>query len=322
MASPLFLPSSTMAHRAPAPAPAVLLCVPIYLPDAGHEDQDAHTGGFYAVVDDKWRGVVSSRATLAQMCNRYPQARTFNASTWSKFLVKWDMDCTEYHNHESESADHNQQLEDARIAMEAAVQRDLAYLARTRPPPVPLSARDARNLFKRVLGPEAVPSLEVQLQAFVIEDDPPPPPTTGGPVIYATQLTILFRDDAISIFKRTACAELLFSPDEGELFRFLHDTAASTASQHTTYVYGRKSNWRSQAFFAASLWDEVKEKIKTNTEDFAIVVHDVIEGFFVDPSPRVIQHEGILKTLAKWEIFERVLEHMCNVYGLNSPGIV
>jgi hypothetical protein len=188
------------------------------------------------------------------MRNRYPQARTFNASTWSKFLAKWDLDCTEYHNHESESAEHNQRLEDARIAMEAALQRDLAYLARTRPPPVPLSARDARDLFKRVLGPEAVPSLEVQLQAFVIEDDPPPPPTTAGPVIYAvsghnrlfmdrcvsctfwcqTQLTILFRDDAINVFKRTASAELLFSRDEKELFRFLRDTAASTASQHAT----------------------------------------------------------------------------------------
>ncbi|KAJ7315495.1 hypothetical protein DFH08DRAFT_1039659 [Mycena albidolilacea] len=175
--------------------------------------------------------------TLARMRNRYPQARTFNAPTWYKFLVKWDLDCTEYHNHESELVGHNQRLEDAHIATEATVQRDLAYLAKTRPPPIPLSARDAHDLFKRVLGPEAVPSLEVQLQAFVIEDDPQPPPTTGGPVMYAVSghsRLFMDRDDAINVFKRTAGAELLFSRDEKELFRFLRDTAASTASQHAT----------------------------------------------------------------------------------------
>ncbi|KAJ7840504.1 hypothetical protein B0H14DRAFT_3458046 [Mycena olivaceomarginata] len=152
------------------------------------------------------------------------EARTFNASTWYKFLVKWDLDCTKYHNHESESAGHNQWLEDARIAKEAAVKMDLAYLARTRPPPVPLSTRDAHKLFKRVLGPEAVASLEAQLQTVVIEDDPPPPPTTSGPVV----------DAAIGVFKRTAGAELVFSRDERELFHFLRDTAASTASRHAT----------------------------------------------------------------------------------------
>ncbi|KAJ7866363.1 hypothetical protein B0H14DRAFT_3442346 [Mycena olivaceomarginata] len=222
-----------MARRAPAPVTGILLCEPIYFPDAGHEDQDAHTGGFYAVVDDKWRGVVSSRATLARMRARYPQARTFNASTWFKFLVKWDVDCTEYHNHESESAGHNQRLEDARLAMEAAVQRDLAYLAKTRPPPVPLNARDAQDLFKRVLGPAAVPtpSLEDRLETFTIEDDPPPPPTTAGPVMYAVSghwMTLL------AVFKRTVGAELLFSRDERELFHFLRDTAASAVSQPVT----------------------------------------------------------------------------------------
>jgi hypothetical protein len=56
--------------------------------------------------------------------------------------------------------------------------------------------------------------------------------------------------------------------------------------------------------------------------DFTIVIHDVVEGFFVDPSPRVIQREGILKSLAKREILERVLKCMREVYGLNSLGIV
>jgi hypothetical protein len=132
---------------------------------------------------------------------RYLQARTFNAPTWFKFLVKWDVDCTEYHNHESESAGHNQQLEDARLAREAAVQQDLVYLAKTRSPPVPLSARDAQDLFKRVLGPAEVPtpSLEDRLETFTIEDDPPPPPTTAGPVMYAVSgHRRLFMDRCVS----------------------------------------------------------------------------------------------------------------------------
>ncbi|KAJ7343976.1 hypothetical protein DFH08DRAFT_871536 [Mycena albidolilacea] len=228
-----------MARRAPASVTGVLLCIPIYLPDPGHKDQYAHTGGFYAIVDEKWRGVVSSRAALARMRSRYPQARTFNAPTWSKFLVKWDMDYTEYHNHESESADHNQRLDDARVSMEASIQRDLAYLARTRPPPVPLSAHDAQDLFKRVLGPEAVPtpSLEDRLQTFIIEDDPVPSPTTAGSVIYAVighNRLFMDRDDDVSVFKQTVDAELLFSRDERELFYFLRDTAASAASQPAT----------------------------------------------------------------------------------------
>jgi hypothetical protein len=135
------------------------------------------------------------------MCNRYPQTRTFNVPTWSKFLVKWDLDCTEYHNHESESADHNQWLNNARVSMEASVQRDLMYLARTRPPPVPLSARDAWDLFKRVLGPEAVPtpSLKDRLQTFIIEDNPSPLPTTAGPVIYTVSgHNRLFMDRCVS----------------------------------------------------------------------------------------------------------------------------
>jgi hypothetical protein len=70
--------------------------------------------------------------------------------------------------------------------------------------------------------------------------------------------------------------------------------------------------------------------MKTNIEstnipgviDFAIVIHNIVEGFFVDPSPRVVQREGILKSLAKWEILECVLKGTHKVYGLNCPGIV
>jgi hypothetical protein len=65
--------------------------------------------------------------------------------------------------------------------------------------------------------------------------------------------------------------------------------------------------------------------MRTNTPgviDFTIVIHDVVEGFCADPSPHGIQSEGILKSLAKGKILERVLEGTCKVYGLNSPGVV
>ncbi|KAJ7832650.1 hypothetical protein B0H14DRAFT_3463263 [Mycena olivaceomarginata] len=80
-----------------------LLCIPIYSPDAGHKDREAHTGGFFAVIHGNWKGVVTSQASLTRTLNRYPGARTFGAFTWSIFLVLWTLDCSEYHEHEYET---------------------------------------------------------------------------------------------------------------------------------------------------------------------------------------------------------------------------
>ncbi|KAJ7801378.1 hypothetical protein B0H14DRAFT_2615351 [Mycena olivaceomarginata] len=66
-------------------------------------DRWMHRGPFYAVVSDEWRGVVTSSASLERMKLKHPQARTFKASPWSRFDELWNMDCTEYHNHEGES---------------------------------------------------------------------------------------------------------------------------------------------------------------------------------------------------------------------------
>ncbi|KAJ7853839.1 hypothetical protein B0H14DRAFT_2580228 [Mycena olivaceomarginata] len=84
------------------PYPGILLCTPIYQPDPGHEDRWTHPGPFYAVVSEEWRGVVTSIASLEWMKLRYPDACTFQASPWLRFDRLWNMDCTEYHNHEGE----------------------------------------------------------------------------------------------------------------------------------------------------------------------------------------------------------------------------
>ncbi|KAJ7812658.1 hypothetical protein B0H14DRAFT_3478699 [Mycena olivaceomarginata] len=62
-----------------------LLCIPIYAPDAGHEDREAHTGGFFAVIHGNWKGAVTSQASL------------------TSFLDLWTLDCSEYHEHEYET---------------------------------------------------------------------------------------------------------------------------------------------------------------------------------------------------------------------------
>ncbi|KAJ7823992.1 hypothetical protein B0H14DRAFT_2597594 [Mycena olivaceomarginata] len=80
-----------------------LLCIPIYSPNAGHEDWEAHTGGFFAVIHDNWKGVVTSQTSLTRALSRYPGARTFSAFTWSRFLDLWTLDCSEYHEHENKT---------------------------------------------------------------------------------------------------------------------------------------------------------------------------------------------------------------------------
>ncbi|KAJ7826467.1 hypothetical protein B0H14DRAFT_2595789 [Mycena olivaceomarginata] len=177
-------PGCSCHHPMPFGSPpydnGTLLCTPIYSPDAGHEDREAHTGSFFAVIHDNWKGVVTSQ---------YPGARTFRAFTWSRLLDLWTLDCAEYHEHENETPEvraraalrlrqhlrsvaHYEQLvaadkeireeeEEAKRVEEEAkrleeakrVKREeMAYLAATRPPPVPLSPQRARQLFDRVLG--------------------------------------------------------------------------------------------------------------------------------------------------------------------------
>ncbi|KAF8173022.1 hypothetical protein K438DRAFT_1772451 [Mycena galopus ATCC 62051] len=66
------------------------------------EDYSMHTGEFFAVVHEEWKGAVTSEKTLECMLYIYPGAHTFKASTWSDFLAKWNAHCTETHHHSGE----------------------------------------------------------------------------------------------------------------------------------------------------------------------------------------------------------------------------
>ncbi|KAJ7256857.1 hypothetical protein B0H12DRAFT_1070632 [Mycena haematopus] len=71
-----------------APAPRVLLCEPIYLPDPAMK-----TGGNTLAPFMLWD-------SLARLKMQYPEAFTWESSSWQEFLRKWDLDCTEYHIHD------------------------------------------------------------------------------------------------------------------------------------------------------------------------------------------------------------------------------
>ncbi|KAJ7724704.1 hypothetical protein B0H14DRAFT_3519522 [Mycena olivaceomarginata] len=135
-----------------------LLCIPIYSPNAGHEDREAPTGGFFAVIHDNWKGVVTSQASLTRALNRYRGACTFSAFTWSSSLDLWTLDCSEYHEHKYKTPEEEEakraEEEVKRVEEEAkrVKREEMEYLVATRPPRVPLSPQCAHQLFDRVLG--------------------------------------------------------------------------------------------------------------------------------------------------------------------------
>ncbi|KAJ7467358.1 hypothetical protein B0H11DRAFT_1921396 [Mycena galericulata] len=74
----------------------------------GHEDLQKHSasleGVFYGIISSHWKGVVTSKETLARMLKHYPDARHIEAPTWLRFHELWVQDCTEYHYHEHDAA--------------------------------------------------------------------------------------------------------------------------------------------------------------------------------------------------------------------------
>ncbi|KAF8161971.1 hypothetical protein K438DRAFT_1985491 [Mycena galopus ATCC 62051] len=139
------------------PSPGLLLCEPIYAPDPGHEDRFSHNV-FFAIIHEDWMGVVTSDNTIVRMLNAYPKARTFRATTWSRFEELWNLDCTEYHEHPNAVPTPASKMpsprkkgelptEDARnreLVVKANIQRNLG---RTRPPAVPIDAARADAMF-------------------------------------------------------------------------------------------------------------------------------------------------------------------------------
>ncbi|KAF8136879.1 hypothetical protein K438DRAFT_1996838 [Mycena galopus ATCC 62051] len=137
------------------PSPGLLLCEPIYAPNPGHEDRFSHNA-FFAIIHEDWMGVVTSDNTIVRMLNAYPKARTFRATTWSRFEELWNLDCTEYHEHPNAVPTPASKMpsprkkgelptEDARnreLVVKANIQRNLG---RTRPPAVPIDATFAKS---------------------------------------------------------------------------------------------------------------------------------------------------------------------------------
>ncbi|KAJ7270011.1 hypothetical protein B0H12DRAFT_1067443 [Mycena haematopus] len=79
-------------------------CLPLYHPDPGHEDKAAHDASprafYYGIASQEgWGGVVSSSDALSRQLKKYPDARTFSASTWRGIMDLWNKDCERYHSH-------------------------------------------------------------------------------------------------------------------------------------------------------------------------------------------------------------------------------
>ncbi|KAF8144518.1 hypothetical protein K438DRAFT_2029153 [Mycena galopus ATCC 62051] len=138
-------------------------CVPIYAPDAGHEDRDQHTGGFFAVVHGHWKGVVPSKKTRDRMLDTYTGASTFSAPTWSSLEDLWALDC-DTHGHADADMPHlpsqlpspgppgSLPTEDARTREAAFKQRLLRNFTLNRAAPVPTTPEDLNELFTTFLG--------------------------------------------------------------------------------------------------------------------------------------------------------------------------
>ncbi|KAF8164461.1 hypothetical protein K438DRAFT_1775440 [Mycena galopus ATCC 62051] len=143
-----------------------LLCEPIYAPNLGHEDRDTHTGFFFAVVHEDWKGAVTSKKTRARMLDTYPSASTFEAQTWSRFRELWNLDCGQSHHHPQSMANvplptskipspgplGSLPTEDARQREAAFKKRLLRNFALNKPEPVPTIAEGATKLFTTFLG--------------------------------------------------------------------------------------------------------------------------------------------------------------------------
>ncbi|KAF8137742.1 hypothetical protein K438DRAFT_1786389 [Mycena galopus ATCC 62051] len=151
-------------------------CVPIYAPDAGHQNRDQHTGGFFAIVHENWKGVVMSKKTRDRMLDAYAGASTFTAPTWSSLQDLWVLDC-DMHAHADVDTPHlpsqlpspgplgSLPTEDARRREADFKERLLHNFALNRAPPVPTSQEDLGELFTTFLGVSAS-NIEERMEAW------------------------------------------------------------------------------------------------------------------------------------------------------------
>ncbi|KAF7354763.1 hypothetical protein MSAN_01390500 [Mycena sanguinolenta] len=281
-----------------APQPGIFICYPIYQPDPGHGERWEHPGPFYAIISKDWKRAVTSIETRDRMLEKYPDAYTWEASSWTLFDQRWMFDCTEYHNHEDRRSEWCQStgplslsplpsptpstaapaptattLDAGRKQMS---KEDLRYLADSRPARGPISTERLNQQFARVLGPHAVlppgsqglqeeqhhqvhpaqslkasevhAALRAGAQLIGTKDGPvltwghvdlkrplasrsqhSRSPSAGvqsnsGAVLYAVSghnRVFQSRDRAMAALQRSPGADLVFTRDENEVFRFL-----------------------------------------------------------------------------------------------------
>ncbi|KAJ7749077.1 hypothetical protein DFH07DRAFT_775546 [Mycena maculata] len=219
----------------------VLLCTPEYKLDPGHEDRLKHTGGFFAIDCDDWKGVMTSEETYLKMKENYPNAFTFYAPTWLLFHKRWVLECSEYHNHEIQ------------------VPQWLPVRPSSSPPSSPPSSPStlSESTASRAPSPAPAPSSEPTKKAMktrrklksvmpkgeqVVKGDSHglskedlahlaafrPPPVPLSPERANQQFTctlgpkaLIYRDCAITVLTNMPGAELVFSSDEDELWDLL-----------------------------------------------------------------------------------------------------
>ncbi|KAJ7871913.1 hypothetical protein B0H13DRAFT_1895563 [Mycena leptocephala] len=251
------------------PYPGVLLCEPTFVLDPHNEN----VAGYFAVISESWKGIVTSERHLMEMLNKHAPARTFKADTKLRIMELWVQDCTEYHNHEgnpllqcptrprprpfgflqptvvptpspfsaTDSSDscapsptptpcpsptkvdlRGQQNPGAKLP--SLTTDELAYLANFRPPPGVLSPQRTRQLFARVLGPDALIRGDAARAAIA----PEAIVLALAPMLYAVgghKRIFLDRQKALELFRRTPGAELAFSRDAAEIWTFLDENS-------------------------------------------------------------------------------------------------
>ncbi|KAF8146271.1 hypothetical protein K438DRAFT_1781143 [Mycena galopus ATCC 62051] len=161
-------------------------CPGYWVEHGGHLISSSPLGGFFAIVHEQWKGVVTSKKTRDRMLDAYTGASTFNTPSWSSFQDLWTLDCNK-HDHMDASVPHapshlpslgppgSLPTEDAR-RREADFKECLLHsFALNRVLLVPTSQEDLGELFTTFLG---VPASDIEecMEAWVRSG----PPAPGG----------------------------------------------------------------------------------------------------------------------------------------------
>ncbi|KAJ7823741.1 hypothetical protein B0H13DRAFT_1919508 [Mycena leptocephala] len=201
------------------PYPGVLLCEPKFAPNPGNENIE----GYFAVVSESWKGIVTSEHALIQMLNKHTPTRTFKADTKFRILELWVQDCTKYHNHEGEVPESRAAAYDCTLPSSPPPSASCSPPSSL--PSSPFSATNSTD--SRVSSPMATPSPSpTKADAVICEDAREA--LLVLPMLYAVgghQHILSDWEKAIDLFKRTPGAELAFRHTTVEIWAFLGDNS-------------------------------------------------------------------------------------------------